>query len=443
MAGKAGQQKESISESLSISGSVVRAGHAKHSSDEIEQDPKNEPHELETMLQETKQHLIETHKLVEIGRLAAGVAHDMNNVLASIMGLATLLREETKPDDSRMEDIQKILSVARRGSELTRNLLGFARKNNYHNEQISLNKLAIQIKQILTRLVSKRIVIETRLESRLAKIEGNSGQISQVLMNLCVNAKDALEGEGTLVISTENISTGEKQADSIQDLKPGRYVKLQVIDDGVGMSADTLERVYEPFFTTKEPDQGTGLGLSIVHNTIQNMGGKAVIESRPGVGTSATVFLPAIESFVPEQTEVETVSNRMNCGKGTLLLVDDERLIRDSVQRLLNRLGYAVIAAESGPAALEVFEIRRDNIDLVILDMDMPIMDGAECFFRLQDIDPKVKVLISSGMVHQAEIEELLTIGALDFLQKPFEFEQLSQVVAKAMTGSIDENTHC
>ncbi len=374
---------------------------------------------------------LQAHKLEEIGRLATGIAHDINNVLAGIMGLSTLLREDTESDDPRMQDIEKLLSMARRGGELTRNLLTFARKGKSNSDRIYLNSLVVGVEQILKRTMPRKIVFETNLDSHLALIEGDTGQISQLLMNLCINATDAIEGRGTVTISTGN------SLPPSEDPNSGRYVRLQVADNGQGMDNKTLEQIFEPFFTTKEPGKGTGLGLAMVHSIVESFGGVVSVESQVGKGTTFTVLLPAARSFVPEQVANEPAPRQMKNGSGTVLLVDDDEAIRESSKRLLNRLGYKVFLAEHGKEAIDLYKIYHETIDLVLLDLNMPIMDGTECFFKLQDVNAEAKVIILSGMMEEIESDELLTAGALGFLQKPFEWRQFGDAVASVITGSL------
>ncbi len=377
--------------------------------------------------------LRQSQKLEAIGTLAGGIAHDMNNVLAGIMGLATLLREETNPADLRFQDIEKILDASRRGSSLTQNLLNFARKGETRRTGISLNRIVHQVEGLLERTILKKIVINTNLDDSLTRVEGDPGQLTHALVNLCLNAIDAMDEEGELTMSTSAVTFGKGELSRAPNRRPGQYAVLEVRDTGRGIDEQNLEKVFDPFFTTKAPGQGTGLGLSMVRNTVRNHNGSIFIESAPHVGTSVKVYLPAFESKAPRQVTTYEFETTVQSGSGTILLVDDEEIIRITGQRLLEKLGYSVIIAENGQVALDIFKQWNREIDLVILDMAMPVLDGAECLPRLKRINPRVRVLISSGFANKKTTEKLFGNQEIDFLAKPFEIGHLSEAVARAI----------
>ncbi len=376
------------------------------------------------------QHL---QKMEAIGTLAGGMAHDMNNVMAVIMGLASLLELEMAPDDPKLEDIKAMLEACRRGRNLTQDLLGFARKGKYRRERISLNQEVIDICGLLSRTIPKTIVIDTQLCETLSDARGDPDQISHAVMNICINAVDAMSGHGTLTLATENSVVCESEAVARLELKPGKHVCLRVTDTGRGMDPDILARCFEPFFTTKPKGTGTGLGLSMVYGTIANHGGVVTVKSEPGHGTTVTICIPAFEEadLAPDRDEKVTAS--LATGTGTILLVDDEASIQSMGQRLLESLGFTVLLAGDGKEALEVYRERRDEITLVVLDLIMPVMDGAETFRRLVEMNPEVKVLLSSGYSRQEKADEIMSLGSKGFTQKPFELHELSQAVAKAL----------
>lgn len=377
--------------------------------------------------------LQQSQKMEAIGRLAGGVAHDMNNVLGAILGSASVLDVELPPDDDKREDLENILVACRKGRDLTRDLLGFARKGKYVKESISLNEVAAEAKALLTRTIPKTITVETVLEDELSLIEGDRSQIHHALMNVCINAADAIDGVGTLTIKTANVHISETDAHALGVADPGEYVELQVIDTGVGMDAETMQKAFEPFFTTKPKGEGTGLGLSMVYGVVNNHGGTVAINSTVGKGTTITFHLPVLARRSKPRFETRKEKVSIGPDRGGILLVDDEQIIRSSSRRLLEKLGYMVVLAENGRAALEIYRKKRDYISLVLLDLIMPEMDGATTFRELQKIDPNVKVLLLSGYSKDDKIEVLLQEGALGFVQKPFDLRTLSETLSKTL----------
>lgn len=378
--------------------------------------------------------LRQTHKMEAIGTLAGGVAHDMNNMLAAIMGSASLLTRDDLSDESRRRLIERILDAAGKGSALTQNLLGFARKGTFSKERLSLRSIIEQVGELLSRTVPKQVTIDTEIEPELAFVEGDANQLSQVLMNLGLNAIQALGGAGTVKVTARNVTLQVAESAAHPGLSPGPYVELKVIDQGAGMDEDTLEHAIEPFFTTKAPGQGTGLGLSMAYGTVHSHGGAVHLASELGRGTTVTVLLPAVAAgarVAPQRADAASV--QMSAG-GTILLVDDEELVRSITHDLLESLGYEVVTAEGGAAALEAYGRHRDRIQLVLLDMCMPVMDGPACFKRLRALDPTLRVLLCSGFAQGEAVDELLARGAVGFLAKPFRLRQLAEAVAEALS---------
>lgn len=380
-----------------------------------------------------EQTLLQTQKIETIGTLAGGIAHDINNVLASISSLATLIKEETAPGDPRSQDIEDILAMTARGGDFARNLLGFARQGKYRKERVSLNKMAGQVLKIAERTVSKKVAVKTDLDPGLDDVEGDPGQLTQVLMNLCLNAVEAVQDEGTVTISTSGTRFEELSGSIASGLSPGRYVKLEVRDDGTGMDEETRTRAFEPFYTTKEPGKGTGLGLAMVFGVVKNHQGDVFIESEKGKGTTVTALLPALEAKATETRDTKSPLPTRQQGTGTVLLVDDEELLRSTGKRLLAKLGYRVLLAGDGSEALEIFRQHGNEIDLILLDLGMPVMDGAECFRKLKELSPEVRVLIASGYSDADKVEGLLADGALGFLHKPFSAEHLSRAISRGL----------
>ncbi len=386
----------------------------------------SERHQLERQLQQTQ-------KMEAIGNLAGGVAHDMNNMLTVIMGLASTMRMDFEPGSIKREDIDAILSACKRGHDLTRNLLGYARKGKYRKEPISINHAIEEVFALLKRTISKKVKIEQQLAANLADIEGDPGQINQALVNLAINAVDAMGGKGTLSIATENITMSEKDMATHRGIAPGPFVRVRVSDTGSGMSEEVLRKACEPFFTTKPPGEGTGLGLAMVYGTIQNHGGFTGLDSTIGRGTTVTLYLPAILSTKTISKPQDTVSGPLKSGSGTILLVDDEELIRSSTRRLLEALGYQLFVADNGVAALAEYRENRVHIDLVLLDLIMPEMDGEETFHQLKKINPQVRILLSSGYSREKVADDLIFHGAVGFIQKPYTLQQISEMLSQIL----------
>jgi signal transduction histidine kinase len=377
-----------------------------------------------------EEQLLHAQKMEAVGTLAGGIAHDMNNVLAGIMGFASLIEENLDAEDPVAEDIQEILSSARRGRDLTKDLLGFARKGTYRRQQASLNKIVLELLPILERTIPKKINIEYREGTAPCCIECDPGQISHAIMNLCINASDAMEEGGDLIVAIDAIRLDDEKTQEVSNHLSGEYVRLRVIDNGKGIDKKTITRVFEPFFTTKQPGRGTGLGLSMVYGTVNNHRGQVTIHSALGEGTTVTVLLPIVAGLSePADQDLAVRDSMLPEMLGTVLLVDDEPGARKSAQRMLSKLGYNVILAGNGVEAVGVYKTQKTQIDLIILDMAMPEMDGSECFWQLKGLNPEVQVLICSGFARGKDTDALLKGGAIGFLPKPFELDQLAEAV--------------
>jgi two-component system cell cycle sensor histidine kinase/response regulator CckA len=374
----------------------------------------------------------QAQKMEAIGTLAGGVAHDMNNILSTIMSLASVLRQELEPDDPKIEDLDDILSATRRGRDLTNNLLGFARKGQYRKEYISLNHVVHQVRELLTRTIPKNIVWELDLDEAVPPVQGDFGQLSHALMNICLNAADAMKGGGALKISTGRLQVRKENSETRLDLKDGEYSLLRVTDTGAGMDPEILDRVFEPFFSTKEKDRGTGLGLAMVWGTVRNHGGAVTIDSLPGKGATVSIYLPAAGKNTLDKRTSPNLQPVKSIGSGKVLVVDDEELILRSAKRALETLGYSTLLAANGKDAIEVFERHKDELILVILDLTMPVMDGETTFHKLRAIDNRIPILLSSGHTREGKAEELLQAGAAAFVQKPFDVYKLFESILAA-----------
>ncbi|MBN2671263.1 MAG: response regulator [Deltaproteobacteria bacterium] len=379
--------------------------------------------------------LQQSQKMEAIGRLAGGVAHDMNNVLGAIMGSASALEFESLANDEQRADLENILVACRKGRDLTRDLLGFARKGKYIKEPIFLNEIVGEVKSLLARTIQKTIHVRTELSPAISYIAGDRSQMHHALMNVCINGVDAIVGSGELLISTQNISVADGAFASSKGIRPGEYVQLTVTDTGVGIHDDIIDKVFEPFFTTKPKGEGTGLGLSMAYGVVQNHGGSLSLSSS-AEGTTVVFLLPAVpdaEVQIPEKTKPRISSYPR---KGAILLIDDEMIIRNAAKRLLHQMGHDVILAENGRQGIETFRARKQEISLVLLDIIMPDIDGIDTWERLVEIEPTVNVVLFSGYSKDERVEKLLESGAVQFVQKPFDVEVLASTIRRALQSS-------
>ncbi len=383
-----------------------------------------ENHKLETQLQQAQ-------KMESIGTLAGGIAHDFNNILMGIQGNASLMLLKIDSEHPNHEKIKNIEKYVQNGTALTKQLLGFARRGKYLIKATDLNEIIDKSSSLFAR-TKKEIRIHTDLYEDLWTAEVDRGQIDQVLLNLYVNAWQAMSNGGDLYLQTENVILDRSYVKPYK-VEPGRYAKISVSDTGVGIDKETQERIFEPFFTTKEMGRGTGLGLASVYGIIKSHGGYINVYSEKERGTIFTIYLPASAKEV--LIEEEGSPAMLIKGTGTILLIDDEKMILDVGLELLEELGYTVLSAMSGQEAIDVFQKDEDNIDLVIMDMIMPGMGGGETFDRLKEINPEVKVLLSSGYSINGQATKIIRRGCDGFIQKPFNMNQLAEKIQKILTG--------
>jgi PAS domain S-box-containing protein len=374
-----------------------------------------------TRQRKLEQQLQLSQKMEAVGTLAGGVAHDFNNLLMGIQGRTSLMLLDTDRVHPFYEHLKETENYVMRAAELTKQLLGFARGGKYEVKPTDLNELVRDSINMFGR-TKKEISIKTKYQENLKPVEVDRSQIDQVLLNIYVNAWQAMPEGGMLYVQTSNIALDEKFVGAY-DVQSGNYVVISITDTGVGMDERIAKRVFDPFFTTKEKDRGTGLGLACAYGIIKNHDGIISVESKVGQGTTFNVFLPACEKeIIQEKKERQEILT----GSETVLLVDDEQLVIDVGLELLKKMGYRVLTAAHGSQALELYKENKESIAIVILDLVMPQLGGGEIYDRLKAIDPHVKVLLSSGYSVDGQATEILNRGCNGFIQKPFRMDELS-----------------
>jgi signal transduction histidine kinase/ActR/RegA family two-component response regulator len=381
---------------------------------------------------ELEEQFLHSQKMESIGRLAGGVAHDFNNLLTSIMGYADLLKAQIRPEETARQSVQEIRHAAERAADLTRQLLAFSRRQILQPRRVDLNHVVADMQRMLARLLGEDIELCSLPSPEPAAVEADPGQIEQVVMNLAVNARDAMPDGGTLTIQTSNLELAASDSQRLPGLRPGAYVELSVADTGVGMDERTLAHAFEPFFTTKVRGKGTGLGLSTVYGIIRQSGGTVRVHSEPGEGTRVSVFLPRCAK------QTEAIAAGTTCplgsdGAETVLLVEDEAAVRALVREVLEMNGYVVLEAADGKAAMKLATRTRHHIDLLLTDVVMPQMSGRELAERLTAQRPDLRVLYMSGYTPESVLRNGLVPEGTAFMCKPFTVPELARKLREVL----------
>ncbi|MEI6218325.1 MAG: transporter substrate-binding domain-containing protein, partial [bacterium] len=386
------------------------------------------------LLEEERQRLDEqirqSQKLEAMGQLAGGVSHDLNNLLAPILGNAQLLLMDLRDDKEHGILAQEIVIAAKRAGELTKQLLTYARKGKFQIISVDIHKCVHEISSLLQHSIDKLIEISEDLQAARHVVMGDPSQIHGALLNLGVNARDAMPGGGKLVFATRMVNVDKETCRRLShEITPGEYLEIRVSDTGSGMTKEVQQRLFEPFFTTKQIGKGTGLGLAAVFGCVKNHHGTITVESEPGKGSTFSILLPTVGNTVEDEEETGAFSQ----GFGRILVIDDEEMVRRFLGRTLEKLGYTVSLCQDGLSGVEFFKNHHSDIDLVILDMIMPNLDGKAAFVQMKKIDPAVRILIVSGYSTDKTAVECMQLGALGFLAKPCQLEELAHSVALCM----------
>jgi two-component system, cell cycle sensor histidine kinase and response regulator CckA len=373
---------------------------------------------------------LHARKMEAVGRLASGLAHDFANLITLISGYSEIVLSRMGADDALRAEVDEIRKAAKHGSGLTRQLLTFARRHAVEPQVLDLNALVAGMQKMLPRMIGEHIDVVTHLAADLGSVKADPGQLEQVIMNLAINARDAMPRGGQIVIRTRNIDVGPQPERAA--LRPGPYVMLQFHDTGYGMDRDTLDHLFEPFFTTKEKGKGTGLGLATVYAIVQQSAGDLCVQSDQGKGTTVTICLPRVDDKIKPAEDISPAATAAG-GTETILLVEDEEGVRRLLKHVLAKQGYTVIEAANGPEALAVFRELRRPVELLLTDIVMPRMSGRELAERLLRLQPGLKVMYMSGYMNEALVGTGTLGAGAKFLPKPLRPELLAAAVRELL----------
>jgi two-component system cell cycle sensor histidine kinase/response regulator CckA len=382
-----------------------------------------------TYIKKVQNQLIQAQKMESMGLLVSGIAHEFNNILSGIIPNAELIKMTSSDLDANYARADSIQKSALRAADIVKQLLSFARDNRKTSDAISdFFQVATETLDILRKLVDRKIDMDVKFPPDLYFVKLDATRLQQIIMNLTINSKDAIEDTGKIIFSASNTKVEGNQSVELQ-IPMGIYVKFQISDTGRGIAKDKLDKIFDPFFSTKEPGKGTGLGLSIVYGIITNIHGKIIVDSKENIGTTFTLYFPATESKIRREKS-EYQLKMIGQGK-SVLVVDDENLIREMAKDMLEALGYKVHLAENGLEAIQVYQENKASLDLVILDMIMPEMSGTTCVQKLKKIKPDVKIIVTSGASDLENILSIEKIGISAFLPKPYTLKSMSKILSK------------
>jgi two-component system, cell cycle sensor histidine kinase and response regulator CckA len=381
-----------------------------------------------------EEQLLQSQKMEAVGQLAGGVAHDFNNILTAIVGYTDLLAAELGSNAQQLEDLEEIRKAARRAAALTRQLLAFSRKQVLEPRIIDVNDVVLNLDKMLRSLISENIELKTDLAENLAAARADPNQIEQVVMNLAINARDAMPDGGTVTIETRNATLDDAYAAQHVSVIPGEYVMLAVSDTGCGMDEKTKSRIFEPFFTTKPPGRGTGLGLSTVYGIVKQTGGNIWLYSEPGKGTTFKIYLPAIAAL-PEDIGKVAPAETVLRGGGTVLVVEDDEQLRRLTHRALASQGYTVLEADRGSTALDIARRHKGEIDLLLTDVIMPDTNGRKLAETIRAARPGIRVLYMSGYPDGAIASHGMLEAGVEYLAKPFTTEAVTRRVREVLAA--------
>ena len=379
--------------------------------------------------------IVHAQRIDSIGNLAGGVAHDFNNILTSILGSTAIMMRKMKRTDPWYRFIEIIETAAKRGAGLTRQLLTFARKSSVQFRPIMVNDIVEETLHLFERSIDKTIDIKRILTDEICLVNGDDGQIQQALLNILINARDAMPDGGIITVQSAKINFDDQGPSLIAEARTGEYVALSITDNGVGMDKRTQQHIFEPFFTTKDQGKGTGLGLSVVYGVVNSHNGFITVQSEPEVGSQFTIYLPLLTG--PENLRRPGKSVRLTRGGEHILVIDDEKDVGDVIGGMLTSLGYRVTIVDSGKKAIALYK-KKKRFDTVILDMNMPVIGGKETFFKLKELDPEVRVVISTGYTDRTAETSPLRDSVDGFLQKPYQMEELSKTLRVVLNRRQD-----
>jgi PAS domain S-box-containing protein len=383
-------------------------------------------------LYQVEERLNKAVHLEGLGTLAGGIAHEFNNILTSILGYASVLKRAHEPSSIEREHVVRIERAAAQGAELTRQLLAFARQGKYQVQPIEIGELVRELTGLIVHSFPRNIDVRCSVEDGLPAVEADQGQIYQALLNLCINSREAMPGGGTLTLSVRRrVVKGDPGSSLMGGLPQGEYVHVEVADTGHGMDEATTERIFEPFFTTKGEQAASGLGLSTVYGIVQHHLGHIEVQSEKGRGTRFQIYLPSTDK--PPRKAASTSSEHPAVGHETVLVVDDVEDIRRLVRTILTRLGYSVLEAGCGEEAVDVYSQKRDAIGCIVLDMVMPGMSGLETARKLREVDPEVRIILSSGFSIEEDAQEAIEEGIQGFLPKPYRAHTLAAELRRVL----------